>query len=65
MCVHVCAHACICVCMHVHMCRLHCINCLSEQLKEPWDYENIQERIAEADNIKQRGTMFFKVIPLR
>ena len=30
-------------------------------MKEPWDYENVKERIAEADHVKERGTMFFKV----
>jgi FKBP-type peptidyl-prolyl cis-trans isomerase len=31
-----------------------------EKMKEPWDYENVKERIAEADHVKERGTMFFK-----
>ena len=30
------------------------------QPKEPWDYESVEEKRAEAEQLKERGTAYFK-----
>ena len=37
-----------------------CKLCLLSQPKEAWDYENVEEKRAEAERLKERGTTYFK-----
>lgn len=30
------------------------------QAKDPWDYENLEERLADASQLKERGGKYFK-----
>ena len=32
----------------------------STQAKEPWDYDSLEERLADATRIKEKGTKYFK-----
>ena len=33
---------------------------LSSQPKDPWDYDSLEERLADATRIKEKGTKYFK-----
>lgn len=33
---------------------------LYSQPKEPWDYDSLEERLADATRIKEKGTAYFK-----
>ena len=41
------------------MIAAYSLSCLL-QPKEAWDYENVEEKRADAEKLKERGTVYFK-----
>ena len=48
----------------VYVCARVCVyyfSCCCYQMKETWDYANIQERVDDAVSVKEKGTKYFRV----